>query len=46
MFLLIDKFGTNVGKDVNDLGAYADINRSGAVDMNDLGSFAFEYLWE
>lgn len=41
-----NRFGAYIGKDVNDLGAYADINRSGAVDMNDVSNFSYEYLWE
>lgn len=41
-----NRFGSYVGKDVNDLGAYADINRSGIVDSNDLRLFANEWLWD
>jgi len=41
-----NRFGSYVGKDVNDLGAYADIDRSGAVDINDLGIYCSEYLWD
>lgn len=36
-------------KDVNDLGAYADIDRNGSVDVgdfNDLGALTNEWLWD
>jgi len=38
--------GSNVGKDPNDLDAYADIDRSGRVDYNDLSLFSGEWLWD
>ncbi len=41
-----NRFGEFVGADVNDLGAYADINRSGVVDYNDLSAFSGEWLWD
>ena len=41
-----NRFGSYVGKDVNDLGAYADIDRSGSVDVNDLDKFSQEWLWD
>jgi hypothetical protein len=44
-----NRFGSYVGADVNDLGAYADIDRSGDVDVydfNDLGDFSYEWLWD
>ncbi len=41
-----NRFGSYVGKDVNDLGAYADINRDGFVDPCDLGDFSYEWLWD
>jgi len=34
------RFGEHVGSDPNDLGAYADINRSGVVDNNDVRDFS------
>lgn len=41
-----NRFGSYVGADVNDLGAYADIDRSGNVDVNDLGYVSYEWLWD
>jgi len=41
-----NRFGSYVGKDVNDLGAYADIDRNGIVDLEDLGIYCSEYLWD
>jgi hypothetical protein len=38
--------GSDVGSDVNDSNAYADIDRSGAVDYNDLSLFSGEWLWD
>jgi hypothetical protein len=38
-------FGSYVGSDPNDLGAYSDINRDGKVDMGDFSIFSGEWLW-
>lgn len=38
------RFGSNVGSDPNDLGAYADIDRTGTVDYEDLGYMTDEWL--
>jgi|SRR3989338_2595986 len=40
-----NRFGSYVGADVNDLGAYADIDRNGSVDVNDLNYISYEWLW-
>lgn len=37
--------GDNVGSDPNNLDSYSDIDRSGAVDCNDLGIFSGEWLY-
>lgn len=51
-------FGSNVGAEVNDFGAYADMTDTydannvmvsygdGVVDYNDLGAFYDEWLWD
>lgn len=38
--------GINVGKDVNDLDVYSDINRDYVVDFNDFSEFSKWWLWE
>jgi hypothetical protein len=38
-------FGSYVGSDPNDLGAYSDINRDGKVDMGDFSIFSGKWLW-
>lgn len=38
-------FGSYVGSEPNNLGAYADIDRSGAVDYEDLNIFSGEWLY-
>jgi len=40
-----NRFGSYVGADVNDLGAYADIDRNGSVDFNDVGYLNTEWLY-
>ena len=40
------RFGSNIGSAPDDLGAYADIDRSGTVDFNDLDYFTIEWLWD
>jgi hypothetical protein len=41
-----NSLGDNVGSDVNDFDAYADIDRNGIVDINDLSTFSGEWLWD
>jgi len=41
-----NRLGSNVGSDTNDLGAYADMDRSGTVDYNDASLFVNEWLWD
>ena len=38
--------GAYVGKEPNDLDAYADIDRNGRVDYNDLSILSGEWLWD
>ena len=40
-----ERFGEYVGSNPADLGAYADIDRLGTVDINDLSAFCSEYLF-
>ncbi len=42
---IFKSFGSYVGSEPNDLGAYADINRSSVVDFNDLDIFSGEWFW-
>jgi hypothetical protein len=38
--------GDNVGSDPNNLDAYADFDRNGIVDFNDLSIFSGKWLWD
>lgn len=38
--------GIDIGSNPNNLDDYADIDRSGTVDVNDLADFCFEWLWD